>query len=237
TPNTFDAHRLIWWADQNQAQDAVVEALFRAFFIEGRDVGDRRVLAEVAGEAGLNRPDAASFLGSDRGTPEVSAEEARARTFGVEAVPFFVLDRRVAVAGAHPPERFVEAFEGLERPPAACPGATRSAATSARRSWTPGWSPSPWNACPTSSGSGRSASSTPGPPGSSGSDISPGRSRIRGRTWTTGRSRCPLPTDPRSSTAPMSSARTRCAWAGSWPRAATPTWGSSSKATTSGGTG
>lgn len=115
TPNTFDAHRLIWWADQNQAQDKVVDALFRAFFIQGRDVGDRRVLAEIAGEAGLNRPDAAAFLDGDKGASEVSAEEAKARTFGVEAVPFFVLDHRVAVAGAHPPERFVEAFEGLER--------------------------------------------------------------------------------------------------------------------------
>src|SRR5579862_4171264 len=115
TPNTFDAHRLIWWAEQNQAQDIVVDALFRAFFIQARDIGDRRVLAEVAGESGLNRADAASFLESARGVQEVSAEEARARDFGVEAVPFFVLGRRVAVAGAHPPERFIEAFEGLER--------------------------------------------------------------------------------------------------------------------------
>jgi predicted DsbA family dithiol-disulfide isomerase len=115
TPNTFDAHRLIWWAEQNQAQDVLVDGLFRAFFTQGRDIGDRGVLADVAGESGLNRADAAAFLKGDLGAPEVSAEEGKARTFGVEAVPFFVLGGRVAVAGAHPSERFVEAFDGLER--------------------------------------------------------------------------------------------------------------------------
>jgi predicted DsbA family dithiol-disulfide isomerase len=119
TPNTFDAHRLIWWAEQNQAQDVVVDALFRAYFTQGRDIGDRKVLVDVAAESSLNRAEAAAFLESDRGMKEVSKEEGKARNLGVEAVPFFVIGNRFAVAGAHPPERFLEAFEELGRSSAA----------------------------------------------------------------------------------------------------------------------
>jgi predicted DsbA family dithiol-disulfide isomerase len=112
TPNTFDAHRLICWAGQQGAQDAVVDGLFRAFFTEGRDVGDRKVLVDVAKGAGL---DAAAFLDSDQGAKEVRAEEAEARQIGVEAVPFFMIGGRFAVAGAHEPDTFLEAFEELAK--------------------------------------------------------------------------------------------------------------------------
>ena len=55
TPNTVDAHRLIWLADQQGCQDAVVEALFRAYFTEGRDISNRQTLIDVVAEAGLER--------------------------------------------------------------------------------------------------------------------------------------------------------------------------------------
>jgi predicted DsbA family dithiol-disulfide isomerase len=115
TPNTFDAHRLIWWADQNQAQDVVVDGLFRAFFTQGHDIGDRGVLLDVAEESGLSRQDAAAFLESEKAVEEVWTEEGKARNLGVEAVPFYVIGRRFAVAGAHPPQRFLDTFEELER--------------------------------------------------------------------------------------------------------------------------
>lgn len=115
TPNTFDAHRLIGWAGRNEAQDAVVERLFAAFFTQGRDIGDPEVLADAAAAAGLDRADAARFLRSEEGAREVRDEESKARDLGVEAVPFFTIGGRFAVAGAHEPDSFLEAFQELER--------------------------------------------------------------------------------------------------------------------------
>ncbi|MCA9158980.1 MAG: DsbA family oxidoreductase [Planctomycetales bacterium] len=67
TPNTVDAHRLIWLAGQNDCQDAVVEALFRAYFNEGREIGDQQTLIDVAAVAGLDRQASEVMLNSDDG--------------------------------------------------------------------------------------------------------------------------------------------------------------------------
>lgn len=115
TPNTFDAHRLIWHAARKDRQDDVVDALFRAFFTEGRDIGDRAVLVDVASAAGLDKAEVRRFLDGDEGVSEVRAEEAKAREIGVEAVPFFTVAGRYAVAGAHEPDTFLEAFEELAK--------------------------------------------------------------------------------------------------------------------------
>jgi predicted DsbA family dithiol-disulfide isomerase len=115
TPNTFDAHRLIWHAGRKDRQDEVVDGLFRAFFTEGRDIGNRAVLVDVAAKAGLDEADVARFLDSDEGAGEVRAEEAKARDIGVEAVPFFTIAGRYAVAGAHEPDAFLEAFDELAK--------------------------------------------------------------------------------------------------------------------------
>jgi predicted DsbA family dithiol-disulfide isomerase len=110
TPNTFDAHRLIWFAGNEGAQDAVVEALFRGYFTQGRDIGDHRVLADLAAEAGLDRSRTAAFLASGEGAAEVSAEEQTAKRAGLSGVPTFVLDGRVLFSGAQPPELIARAL-------------------------------------------------------------------------------------------------------------------------------
>ncbi|HLY75160.1 MAG TPA: DsbA family oxidoreductase [Planctomycetota bacterium] len=115
TPNTFDAHRLVWWAGRINDQNSVVDGLFRAFFTQGRDIGDRSVLADIAGEADLDRKAAAAFLDSDVGVSEVRLEETKARNLGIEAVPFFMIGGRFAVAGAHESDSFLDAFGELER--------------------------------------------------------------------------------------------------------------------------
>jgi predicted DsbA family dithiol-disulfide isomerase len=115
TPNTFDAHRLIWFAGQKKLQNDVVDGLFRAFFTEARDIGDRAVLADVAAAAGLDKAEVARFLDSDEGAREVRAEEAKARDIGVEGVPFFTIAGRFAVSGAHEPDTFLEAFAELAK--------------------------------------------------------------------------------------------------------------------------
>ena len=110
TPNTVDAHRLIRRAGEAgpPAQDAVVEALFRAYFVEGRDIGDAAVLAEAAAEAGLEG--AAAFLASGGGEAEVREEDAGFRRLGISGVPSFALAGHVLFSGAVPAERMAEAF-------------------------------------------------------------------------------------------------------------------------------
>jgi predicted DsbA family dithiol-disulfide isomerase len=108
TPNTIDAHRLIWLAEHHGVQDAAMEAVFRAYFIEGRDIGDPAVLAECGAEAGLR--DAAVFLAGDLAEDEVRAADEAARDAGVSGVPSFFLDGHALFSGAMPTETIVEAF-------------------------------------------------------------------------------------------------------------------------------
>ena len=100
TPNTFDAHRLIWLAGQEGKQDEVVEALFRAYFTKGRDIGDSSVLADPAAEAGLPRERASGFLRSDEGSAEVTEEEAQARRLGISGVPTILVGGVPVFSGA-----------------------------------------------------------------------------------------------------------------------------------------
>ena len=113
TPNTLDAHRLIGLAGREGVQDAVVEALFRAYFTEGRDIGDRGTLLDVAARAGLDRGVAAAVLDGGEGVEEVRAAEEEARRTGAQGVPFFVINGEVAVSGAQPPGAFLDAFDRL----------------------------------------------------------------------------------------------------------------------------
>ncbi|HCT81784.1 MAG TPA: disulfide bond formation protein DsbA [Micromonosporaceae bacterium] len=101
--NTFDAHRLIWWAyDQTGDQLPLVEALHRAHFTNGQDVGSRSVLASIA--AGVGLQGAENFLRSEGGVHEVRAELASARELGITGVPTFIFNGRYAITGAQDPE-------------------------------------------------------------------------------------------------------------------------------------
>ena len=111
TPNTIDSHRIIWLAEKRGVQGAVVEALFLAYFTEGRNLSDRATLAGVAAGAGLDRAEVEELLASDEGLDIIRTGEERARSLGVSGVPFHVVGERVALSGAHPPELFLQAFE------------------------------------------------------------------------------------------------------------------------------
>jgi predicted DsbA family dithiol-disulfide isomerase len=111
TPNTVDAHRLIRYAEQHGREDAVIEALFRAYFIDGRDIGDCDALAALAAEAGLDPADSAAFLAGGEGADAVRGEDMRARQLGIEGVPCFIVDRRYALSGAQEPEAFFSLFD------------------------------------------------------------------------------------------------------------------------------
>ena len=110
TPNTIDAHRLIWFAGQQGVQDATMETVFKAYFMQGKDVGDRAVLADCAAEAGLDRAEVLAFLASDVADKEMNAADQSAREAGVTGVPSFFLDGYSVFSGAMPPEHMVQAF-------------------------------------------------------------------------------------------------------------------------------
>jgi predicted DsbA family dithiol-disulfide isomerase len=111
-PNTLDAHRLIAWAQERPEGDAdqLVEALFRAYFLDGRFVGDREELVRVAADAGFDAADARTMRASDALDDEVSGADRRAREQGVSGVPFFIFNGKTAVSGAQEPAALLDAI-------------------------------------------------------------------------------------------------------------------------------
>lgn len=102
TPNTLDAHRLIHWAGLEGRQNAVVSALFRAYFREGRDIVDHATLSEIAGACGMDGAAVARLLASDADADDLAARDKDARKKGVSAVPTFLVDRQFVMPGAQP---------------------------------------------------------------------------------------------------------------------------------------
>lgn len=109
-PNTVDAHRLMHYAAARDLQDEVAEALFCAYFTEGRNLADRDTLAEIGARAGLERAAVAAYLASDADRDLIRSADLEARNAGVEGVPFFIFNRKVGVSGAHEPETLLQAI-------------------------------------------------------------------------------------------------------------------------------
>ncbi|MBK5549130.1 DsbA family oxidoreductase [Pseudomonas sp. TH03] len=102
TPNTLAAHRLIWRQQQSGlAASGLVRAIFKAYFGQGRDIGDLQVLADIAGENGLDPALILSFLKSDEGRAQVLALDASAKTGEVRSVPHFQIGTE-SITGAQP---------------------------------------------------------------------------------------------------------------------------------------
>lgn len=111
TPNTVNSHRLVLAAGRAGRQTDMVEALFRAYFTDGRDIGDISALADIAGETGLDRETTLAYLESDEDRDHVVAEDELARSLGVNGVPCYIVDRKYAVSGAQSPEVFLQVFD------------------------------------------------------------------------------------------------------------------------------
>ncbi|MDJ0609474.1 MAG: DsbA family oxidoreductase [Kiloniellales bacterium] len=119
TPNTLNSHRLIRWAGREGCQMAVVEALFSAYFFDGRDIGDPETLVAVAQTVGLDPTAAQDYLASDQDLEAVRNEDAEARRIGIQGVPTFIWNGRYVLSGAHPPEVLLQLFDlGREDAPA-----------------------------------------------------------------------------------------------------------------------
>ena len=106
--NTFDGHRVLQLAAEHGLQTEMKERLMRAHHTEGELVSDHDTLVRLAAEVGLPEEETRAMLASDRFADAVRDDEATARGFGINAVPTFVVDRRVAVSGAQPPEVLLE---------------------------------------------------------------------------------------------------------------------------------
>ncbi|SMC67750.1 DsbA family oxidoreductase [Rhizobium sp. RU36D] len=114
-PNTLDAHRLSHWAavEGREVQNRVVDALFKANFEEGRNVGDRQVLLDIAEASGLDRAVVNTLLSGEADKDTVRDEISAAQQMGVNGVPFFIIDQRYAVSGAQPVDEFANALRQI----------------------------------------------------------------------------------------------------------------------------
>jgi predicted DsbA family dithiol-disulfide isomerase len=111
--NTFDAHRLLHWAEGDGRQAALKLALFEAYFTKGRSPADHDVLVAAAEKAGLDGEAAREVLTSGRYGEEVRATEQLWRSRGINSVPAIVIDERYLISGGHPPEAFEEKLRSI----------------------------------------------------------------------------------------------------------------------------
>jgi predicted DsbA family dithiol-disulfide isomerase len=111
--NSFDAHRLTHLAKKHLVQDKVEEALFSAYFTEGKNIADHQVLIDLGAKAGLDKEEVEKMLESDLYSEGVKKDVGEAHQFGIRAVPNFVIDRKYTVSGAQPTEVFLETLNKI----------------------------------------------------------------------------------------------------------------------------
>lgn len=114
TPNTIDAHRLIHWAGIEQRQLFVVDLLFKAYFVDGRDIGDHEVLADIADTAEMDAAMVTRLLETQSDVDDIRKRDAHSREMGVHSVPTFVIANQHAVPGAQPPEMWTKVIADIQ---------------------------------------------------------------------------------------------------------------------------
>lgn len=113
SPKTIDAHRLLYWAKEQGVQDAVSEALFKAYFVDGKDPTQHEVLLEIAQECGMDRGDIQARLASDQDREIIMNAIQQSQNMGVSGVPFFVINQKYGIAGAQDAVSFSEALKKI----------------------------------------------------------------------------------------------------------------------------
>jgi predicted DsbA family dithiol-disulfide isomerase len=109
--NSFNAHRLIQFAKSKGFGNEAEEALFKAHFIEGKNIDNKEVLLHIAINIGLDENETTKMLASNAFAKEVKQDEMQAQDLGISGVPFFVLNDKYAVSGAQSPQTFLQAME------------------------------------------------------------------------------------------------------------------------------
>jgi len=113
TPNTIDAHRLIHWAGIEHRQSFVVDQLFKAYFVDGRDIGSHEVLADIADTVEMDAAMVTKLLATDADVDDIRARDKHSREMGVNSVPTFIIAQQHAVPGAQPPEMWIEVIKDI----------------------------------------------------------------------------------------------------------------------------
>ena len=113
TPNTLDAHRLIHWAGIEGKQTAAVSSLFKAYFVETRDIGDADVLADIADGIEMDAALVRRLLASDADREDIAGRDTHSRQMGINSVPTFIVGGKHAVPGAQPPELWAQVISEL----------------------------------------------------------------------------------------------------------------------------
>jgi predicted DsbA family dithiol-disulfide isomerase len=111
--NTFDAHRLLHWAENEGKQLELKKALFEAYFTNGEDPSSHEVLVRVAGEVGLDKEEAMRILGTDEYAGEVREAEQFFQSAGIHSVPAIIINQRHLISGGQPPEVFERALREI----------------------------------------------------------------------------------------------------------------------------
>lgn len=114
TPNTINAHRLIHWAGIEQRQTYVVDLLFKAYFVDGRDIGSAEVLADIAATAEMDASMVTRLLNTDEDLKSIRDRDAHSRKMGISSVPTFILAQQHAVPGAQPPEMWINVIKDIQ---------------------------------------------------------------------------------------------------------------------------
>ena len=114
TPNTINAHRLIHWAGIEQRQTYVVDLLFKAYFVDGRDIGSAEVLADIADTAEMDASMVTRLLNTDEDLKSIRDRDAHSRKMGVSSVPTFIVAQQHAVPGAQPPEMWINVIKDIQ---------------------------------------------------------------------------------------------------------------------------
>jgi predicted DsbA family dithiol-disulfide isomerase len=111
SPNTLDSHRLIRWAGSAGVQNEIVERVFGAYFLEGRDIGDREVLMDVAREGGMDAEILSGLFDGNADADLIEREDRLAHEMGISGVPTFIFENRYMLSGAREPEVLVRVID------------------------------------------------------------------------------------------------------------------------------
>ncbi len=111
--NTFDAHRVVMFANKHNLMIEMIDRLLYAYYTESKHIGDHTTLIQLATEVGLNGEAVAELLASTSLSDEVRADEQEASELGINSIPFFLINRKYAITGAQSEDTFIQTFEQI----------------------------------------------------------------------------------------------------------------------------